>query len=350
VQPIRDGQPGPTGQRAAGAAAPGAGCQPEICPCGETAWRHEEWTSRGHGRRVGYLACIACGTLRLEPRPTEQQLAAAYDPAYFGAGANKFVSPIEPIVALSRGRRVRRAARLLRQAAGAGPGRVLDLGCGDGRFLEQLLPRGHAVAGTELSPATALRAARIQGIDLRTGALDEGSFPRESFHLITAWHVLEHLPDPGRTLRLCRQWLAPGGRLLIAVPNAGSWQAGVFRASWFHLDPPRHLYQFSAAALRRILAAAGFEAIAVRHLTFGQNVYGVLQSTLSAVGGRPAQLYELLKGNEHREPAWRFALPVLCGALLLPPSLVFALCEGLAGRGGTIEVVAQARSPRLPRA
>jgi SAM-dependent methyltransferase len=339
VQQIRSKPPDPIGQEG----APAAGPEAAVCPCGETAWRRVEWTSRGRGPRVGYLACAACGTLRLDPRPTEPQLAAAYDPGYFGAGANKFISPVEPIVALSRGRRVRRAARLLRQAAGARPGRALDLGCGDGRFLERLIARGHTVAGTELSPATAHRAARIPGIDLRTGALDEVSFPRESFHLITAWHVLEHLPDPGGMLRLCRQWLAPGGRLLLAVPNASSWQARAFRASWFHLDPPRHLYQFSTAALRRILAAAGFELVAVRHFTLGQNVYGVLQSALSAFGGRPARLYEMLKGNGRREADRHLALPVLCGALLLPPSLAFALCEALAHRGGTIEVVARRR-------
>jgi SAM-dependent methyltransferase len=324
-----------------GAAAPGACPEAAVCPCGETAWRRVEWTSRGRGPSVNYLACSACGTLRLDPRPTEQQLAAAYDPTYFGAGANKFVPPIEPVVALSRGRRVRRATQLLRQVAGARPGRVLDLGCGDGRFLEQMMARGHPAAGTELSAATARRAARIQGIDLRTGALGEASFPRQSFHLITAWHVLEHLPDPGRMLGLCRQWLAPGGLLLLAVPNAVSWQASAFRASWFHLDPPRHLYQFSTAGLRRILGTAGFELAAVRQFNFGQNVYGVLQSTLNALGGRPARLYELVKGNHRRERGWDLAVPVLCGALLLAPSLAFALCEALAGRGGTIEVVAR---------
>jgi SAM-dependent methyltransferase len=303
-------------------------------------WRRVVLRAPASGGDVGYLACSGCGTLRLDPLPTGEQLAAAYDEAYFGAGATKFISLVDPIVGLSRLRRVHRAEGLLRQVTGGRPGRVLDLGCGDGFFLERLVAKGHAAAGTELSAATAKRAARVAGIDLRTGTLAESSFPAASFDLVTAWHVLEHLPEPGLTLARCRRWLAPGGMLLAAVPNSGSWQARVFGAAWFHLDPPRHLHQFSTASLARVLAVAGFEPVAVRQFSFGQNVYGVMQSTLNALGGAPAKLYEQLKGNRRQSRALRLAVAAL-GGFLFPPSLGFALCEALAGRGGTIEVVAR---------
>jgi len=315
--------------------------RPEACPCGAVSWRSETWHVRRSVRTVGYQRCTVCGTLRLDPWPTSSELAAAYDPSYFGAGASKFVSAIQPIVALTRGRRVRKALALLHRVAGSQGARVLDLGCGDGRFLEQVMAHGHAVAGTELSEATAPRASRIAGLDLRIGPLGEASFPPASFQLITAWHVLEHLPDPSAMLRLCRRWLAPEGRLVIAVPNADSWQASLFQASWFHLDPPRHLYQLSAASLGRALSVGGFTVTAARHFNLGQNVYGYLQSSLNACGGHPAELYEFLKGNEKETSLWRWVGPVALGSVLLPPSLALAILEAMARRGGTIEVVAR---------
>lgn len=313
------------------------------CVCGATPQRRISWTFPFGGPGFDYLVCDECGTLLLTPRPTAEQLTHAYETGYFGAGQHKFSPPIEALVGLSRHRRIRLADGLLRQVTGGRPGRVLDLGCGDGRFLDRLRALGHEVVGTELSEATSRRAAGIPGIDLRLGALDESAFPPESFHLVSAWHVLEHLPDPGLTLAQCRRWLAPGGALLIAVPNAASWQARIFRAAWFHLDPPRHLYQYDEAALRRILGQTGFDVAEVHHFTFGQNVYGVLQSALNCLGNPPAELYELLKGNRRGAVPWRLLPPLLLGAALFPPSFAFALCEALAGRGGTIELISHRR-------
>jgi 2-polyprenyl-3-methyl-5-hydroxy-6-metoxy-1,4-benzoquinol methylase len=315
--------------------------RPEACPCQAVAWHSKRWRARRSDRVVGYQECAVCGTLRLEPWPTETELASAYQADYFGAGTSKFVRAIQPIVLLTRGRRVRKAVALLRRVSGNQRARVLDLGCGDGTFLEQMMAHGYSAAGTELSVETSRRASRIESLDLRTGMLDEDSFPPATFQLITAWHVVEHLPDPSATLRLCRKWLAPEGRLVIAVPNAASWQARVFRASWFHLDPPRHLYQLSASSLARILATNGFEVVATRHFNLSQNVYGWLQSALNAMGGRPAQLYEFFKGNEKRTALWRWIGALIVGGVLLPPSLAAAAGEAASRRGGTIEVVAR---------
>jgi SAM-dependent methyltransferase len=176
--------------------------------------------------------------------------------------------------------------------------------------------------------------------------LDGETFPPESFDLVCLWHVLEHLQDPGRALALSWQWLRPGGALMIAVPNADSWQARLFRGNWFHLDYPRHLVQFTAASLVQLVGAAKFGVVKMRHFSIDQNPYGILQSALNTFGFPWDDLYEMLKGNCHFRPSALHALEVLAAALLAGPSLLFAGVEAAVHQGGTVELVAR----KLPKA
>jgi SAM-dependent methyltransferase len=69
------------------------------------------------------------------------------------------------------------------------------------------------------------------------------------FDVITMWHVLEHLPHPCETLRAAAEALAPGGVMVLALPNPASFQFALFRRYWTHLDAPRHLALIPAAAI-----------------------------------------------------------------------------------------------------
>jgi len=281
----------------------------------------------------------------LDPCPGPGMIQEAYDEEYYGAGARKFVPAIERFVDAFRDRRAILAARLLRAGGVTASARVLDIGCGSGQFLARLGSMGHECHGTELSAETGARAAKIPGLKLQFGALAPETYPPGFFDLISIWHVLEHLPDPDSVLRLCHGWLREGGALLLAVPNADSWQARLFAGSWFHLDPPRHLYHFNRQSLVAALAQSGFRIEQVRTLSWEQNVYGILQSALNALGFPRDEFYEVLKGN--RPITARLRLPVegLLLLLLSPAALLFAALEGLFGGGGTLEVVARRADP-----
>jgi hypothetical protein len=71
--------------------------------------------------------------------------------------------------------------------------------------------------------------------------------------------VLEHLHDPLGDLRRLRRWLRPGGRLVLSVPNAASWELGMFRGAWYALQLPHHLWHFSPTTVRAVLAGAGWQ-------------------------------------------------------------------------------------------
>ena len=313
------------------------------CPCGSRELGRSSRAFALDGARLGLRRCAACGRLLLDPRPAPRALPEAYREAYYGAGSRKFVPAIERMVDAFRDGRARLAERLL---GGRGArGRVLDVGCGSGQFLARLIARGHEGHGTELSEATGARASKIPGLTLRVGELDAASYPPHSFDLVSIWHVLEHLPDPDRTLRFCHAWLREGGVLLVAVPNADSWQARLFQGAWFHLDPPRHLYHFNRRSLALALERAGFRIERLHTLSWEQNVYGVLQSALNALGFPRDEFYEVLKRNRSILSSARLPVEALLLALLAPAAVLFTALEAAFGAGGTLECVARAGPP-----
>lgn len=313
-----------------------------ACPCGGSDLMPSDFALRLHGMRFGLRRCVRCGRRLLDPRPSQSGIAGTYDADYYGAGPSKFVGPVEAFVEHFRGRRARAADRLIAELprAASRNRRVLDIGCGSGQFLARLAARGYECHGTELSEETGRRAAAVPGIRLHVGTIARDTYAVESFELISIWHVLEHLPDPDQVLRYCRDWLAPGGFLMIAVPNISSWQALTFRDAWFHLDPPRHLYHFDPASLRTILDAAGFRTLRIGHLSWEQNLYGYLQSALNAFGFPRDQLYELLKGNRRATIPLGQMFQAALATALLPPAVIATAAEAAFGRGGTIECLA----------
>ncbi|HZI89820.1 MAG TPA: class I SAM-dependent methyltransferase [Candidatus Polarisedimenticolia bacterium] len=317
----------------------------EACPCGSRRLGERSRAFPLNGIRLGLRRCASCGRLLLDPRLEEQALPEAYGEEYYGAGTRKFVPAIERVVDAFRDGRAKLAERLLGGATKRG--RVLDIGCGSGQFLARIIARGHEGHGTELSAATGARAARVPGLTLHVGLLHAESFPPGFFDLISIWHVLEHLPDPDHVLRLCHGWLRDGGALLVAVPNADSWQAKLFQGSWFHLDPPRHLYHFNRPSLEGALTRAGFRVERLRTLSWEQNLYGILQSALNALGFPRDEFYEVLKGNRSIFSSPRLPLEGILIALLAPAALLFTALEAAWGAGGTLECVAR-RTALLP--
>jgi SAM-dependent methyltransferase len=161
----------------------------------------------------------------------------------------------------------RRRALLLAEAR---PGeRVLDLGCGAGRFVGALAEAGADPVGVELAPAALERArAVVPGADLRLVEPD-GSLPLEhrSVDLVWASEVLEHVADLGQVLVEIRRVLRPGGRLLATVPFHGRVQGALIALTRFdaHFDPlGQHLRFFTRTSLTAALEAGGFEDADVR--------------------------------------------------------------------------------------
>ena len=161
----------------------------------------------------------------------------------------------------------RRRALLLGEAR---PGeRVLDLGCGAGRFVAALRDAGTDPVGVELAEAALTRArANAPGADLRLVEPD-GSLPLDhgSVDLVWCSEVLEHVADTEHLLLEVRRVLRPGGRLLVTVPFHGRVKGALIALLRFdaHFDPlGQHLRFYTAGSLRTTLERAGFDAVQVR--------------------------------------------------------------------------------------
>lgn len=143
-----------------------------------------------------------------------------------------------------------------------------------------LVRHGWQMAGVEPS-AAACEVARSRDVDARCGTLATVKLEAGGYDAIVFHHSLEHTTDPIADLQSAADALAPGGVLLITVPNFGCWQARSFGSHWYHLDLPRHRTHFTPRALQQALQAAGMECVNT-------------STTTSAVGLAASIQYRLL--------------------------------------------------------
>ncbi len=284
------------------------------------------------------VICSGCGLGLLYPQPSAQEIGSFYPVHYYGETGRKFEPLVEVLVRLVADRHARFWTRGL--PAGA---RVLDLGCGRGVLLKAFLDRGFEGHGVEVS------AGAMRGIDPRAKVriardLRELAYPASHFDQIMIWHVLEHLPDPRGVLLECHRIMRPRGRVVIAVPNFSSLQAQWAGPAWFHLDLPRHLFHFPAAALERLLSECGFTCTSRHHFSLRQNPFGWVQSALNRSRALPRNsLYTLLQLKSgaagHRQQALRLRLAYWLG---MPPAVALSVFTAALRRGATVTVIARA--------
>jgi SAM-dependent methyltransferase len=228
-----------------------------------------------------------------------------------------------------------------RALLGRKPGRVLDVGCGDGDFLAALKQRGWEVHGVEPSPAAAA-LARGKGVAVHEGELASTDFPAGSFDVVTFWHVLEHLPEPLVELAAARRLLRDDGLLVVEVPNSASVTFRLCREHWFPLSVPRHFQHFTSTTLRALLQKAGFTPVRRRdfHLLDFLLSFMSFMSYLRVLGGEDGTHYFV---SDYRKANWVRKLMFL---ILSVPVCVLAfpysvITTFLARAGETITVTAR---------
>jgi 2-polyprenyl-3-methyl-5-hydroxy-6-metoxy-1,4-benzoquinol methylase len=211
------------------------------------------------------VECAACEYGVTDPQLTDEELAPYYDAiGYYEAFyEHSGAATASPLYRLRHRFRAHSAARRHRRPPfrleGVPSARMLDVGCGSGDLLATFAERGWETYGVDPSAAATATAER-RGAKVHTGTLEDCPWEPESFQLVAFQHSLEHIVDPIDALRRARALLAPGGRLVVAVPNWACWQRRLlFRNRWFPLDLPRHQQHFSVRALARLAADLDLE-------------------------------------------------------------------------------------------
>jgi len=227
-----------------------------------------------------------CGLLWLDPMPEEGDLPLIYETYY--------THQDKPTVARGLARQIARGAyhALLRATGlayqrselfslylrGVKPGRLLDVGCGDGRHLAHWETMGWKVEGQEVDATAAERARGHHGLHVHVGVLPDLALPGSVFDVVTMNHVIEHVPDPLALLQESHRLLKPGGKLIAVTPNVNSLGHHRFGRCWRGLEPPRHLHLFSPTTLDHLGVQAGFHS--VRTSTTAANAQFLAEASL----------------------------------------------------------------------
>lgn len=264
------------------------------CPlCGDgrsTPWFEQRDLALGVPGVYVVVRCDGCGLAYQNPRVRGDALGGAYPADYaaharepalsrtltrFGPAVRWALAtrlgyrhlPIDDVTARDR-LSARVHARRIRKAflPWIGQGRLLDVGCASGTFLRQMAAVGWQPAGIEPDPDAADKA-RALGAEVFTGDPRGAPFADASFDMVTAFHSVEHMPDPLGTLTRMIRWLAPGGIAVVEVPNAASLGASVFGPYWSGFDLPRHLVHFTPHTMRAMLERAGGVVVRIEHKT-----------------------------------------------------------------------------------
>ncbi|MEZ5988527.1 MAG: class I SAM-dependent methyltransferase [Planctomycetota bacterium] len=212
--------------------------------------------------RFEVMTCADCGLVYVTPRLRPDVLPRVYDEGYWTSEGPKdrgyadYRSDAELYLKTFR----RRISILERHRPG--PGRLLDVGCAAGFFLEVALERGWDAVGLEPSADIAASARERVGADrVHVGVIEEAPFPARSFDAITMWDVLEHVPDPKAFMLRVGELLEDDGVLILETQNVASRFARRMGPRWQHYKHLEHLYHFDPTTITRLLGEVGFEVV-----------------------------------------------------------------------------------------
>ncbi len=292
-------------------------------PAVRCAWCDHRFDSADE-RLTGRVRCARCGVATTSPWPSDEQLSAAYAD-WYRPRSGRFSGVGDKVLRRTRSALADRLHRILP------PGPVLDVGAGDGTLVEAFVRQGRDAVGLEPhASGPHIRNAELEEVDGKWSA-------------VVFWHSLEHLRQPGRALSHAAALLSSGGMLVIAVPNATSFQARVFGDRWLALDLPRHLVHLNPRALMSTIEAQGLRVERVSYLRGGQVVFGWLHGFVGKLPGHP-DLYDVIRRSEARQAAQSPALrlyALAAAVAALPFALTATAVEVAARSGGTIYIEAR---------
>jgi SAM-dependent methyltransferase len=256
------------------------------------------------------VECAHCGLEQTWPRPAANELKELYE-RFYNAG----ISPGSAYRSLRESFFYSGLYRLWLQWDGdmgfhgrRGTGRLLDVGCNEGRGLSLYAGNGFQVEGLELNESAAA-LARQRGFRVHTAPL--GQFrPEEPFDVVVLANVLEHAWDPVQMLAEVRGRLREQGEVWISCPNAASLWRRVFGRAWVNWHVPFHLWHFSPATLEMVLKRAGYEVTALDTYT---PALWMAQSLCVSLAAREGRINRVM-----RSAPMAAGLTLMARALVLP--------------------------------
>lgn len=311
------------GKRTGEASQQSAGCP--ICG-GERVTNLLAAPDRFHVRKEMYqlVRCSSCTGVWLASPPKPADMGRHYTDDY-----HKGITAAGEGSAMSRWRN---QVRLISRHKNGGS--ILDVGCSSGGFLNTMKGPSWRLFGIEMEESTAEKARAKTGAYVFVGDAVTAPFAAETFDVITAFDVLEHVYSPRQFLTKVLEWLKPGGIFYAMMPNIDSWEAKLFASYWYGLELPRHLTHFSPRSVERLMTTVGFEKALVKTppVSYVERSIGYLSSSaLETIGFSPTPQSR----PKQRSIPWRVIRKGIRLAVFEPAALI----GSLAGVGPSLEIV-----------
>jgi SAM-dependent methyltransferase len=225
---------------------------PSVVSC--PTCQNSHWTLLYRRQGWSFASCTRCRLVRLDPIPTDQQLALHYGERFESGN-------YEPAKAAERLPTLR---GVFAEFESSGPGRLFDVGCFDGGLLDIAADEKWETWGLDYQgPAVEIARVKHPG-RIAVGPLETYEPPRRDFDVVTGVGVIEHLRQPEALARFAADALRPGGTLVVQTPDRGSLPAKLLGRYWPPVAPPEHIWYFNRTNLVRLLTDAGFEGFRVR--------------------------------------------------------------------------------------
>jgi SAM-dependent methyltransferase len=259
------------------------------------------FSARRQPDRVHYrmVRCRKCGLVRSDPVLPDEELARLYQGSTFNYGEESVCAR------LTYAQYVRETLPLVKERA-----RMLEIGCGNGFFLEEAIGLGFAeVYGVEPS-RQAVEAASPKVRDrIKNELFQEGLYPSGWFTLICGFQVLDHLTRPNELLQVCRMLLEPDGLALFINHDVSAWTNRILGERSPIIDI-EHTYLYDKKTMMRIFCKNGFEVLRIFPV---RNEYPL--AYWCKMAPLPTWLKTRLLSVLRRSPCGRWIMPMRAGNL-----------------------------------
>jgi 2-polyprenyl-3-methyl-5-hydroxy-6-metoxy-1,4-benzoquinol methylase len=254
--------------------------------------------------------CVRCGFEQTSPLPSQAELKELYEKYYnFGGESGTCYTKWRERFLFSS------LYRLWTQLDGdvafhgrRGSGRLLDIGCNEGRGLRTYATNGFQAEGLELNE-NAAAMARAGGFKVYTCLLEEFDLDA-SYDVAVVSNVLEHSLNPRQMLRDINRVLKTNGEVWISCPNGDSWLRRAFGRSWINWHVPFHISHFSESTLRQLLKETGYSRVQIRQIT---PALWVAQSVITRIFAEKGR-----KTGRLRSAFWTLLLMMFARFVLFP--------------------------------